>query len=252
MIKDHLIFNWQESESHFGFKVIAFVIVAIVFTGLFAIIDVRLEAPPTPSFQAASIIHFTDETLGQALTTVAEEEGPFPGRLEIAGADGLANLLTGGDSGVVGNWSDYEIGLREFQEDPEIVTGSLAQKGLRHFPARVKIATVDLPFANSGDLREPAQADRTAILSAFDENSMEWMPDQVAEFQIPLKAGDVVSASLRFMIRLRPDGSVSDCIPLAGAADEGANEVGAWLEGLRYKPGSGERWLGLRVELINR
>jgi len=252
MVKDDLIFSWPKSESHIGFKVIAFLIVAIVFIGLFGLVDVRLEPPPTPSFESAAVLHFADEDLGRAWTLMAEEAGPFPGRLEIIGSGGMPNRHWVGGSEGLSDWSGYDISLRTFLEKPETTSGALAKKGLRYFPQRVKIGEADAEVEEGDVAQDPPRSTRKAILTPFDAGALGWMPELVPDFEIPAEGGDLTSASWRFMLRLRPDGSVSDCVSLGGLGEAGTYQMRAWLEKLRFKPGEGERWLGLRVELINK
>jgi len=252
MVKDDLIFSWQKSGVNFGFKVIAFLIVAIVFTGLFGLVDVRLEPPPTPAFESAAVLHFADEDLRRAWTLKAEEAGPFPGRLEISGSSGIPNMQGDGSSTELSVWSTYDISLREFHEGAEAPSGSLAKKGLRYFPQRVRVNVAEAEIKEGDVAQDPPRSTRKAILTPFDAGALGWMPELVPDFEIPVEGGDLTSASWRFMLRLRPDGSVSDCVSLGGLGEAGTDQMRAWLEKLRFKPGEGERWLGLRVELINK
>lgn len=247
MIKDDLIFNWRDSESHIGFKIIAVLSVALIFTVFFGLVDVRIKPPLAPSLESASVLHFADDELGRAWGLMAEENEPFPGRLEISGVGGIPAMDATADSDGVSGWSDYQVKLLRFQRTDGSPAGALARKGVRYFPERVKIQPTD-----AGTSEHPARTRRKAILTPFDGRAMGWMPDEVPDFETPADGGDLLSASWRFMLRLRPDGSVSDCVSLSGGGDAGLNEATEWLEGLRFKSGDGERWLGLRVEFVNR
>ena len=252
MIKDDLIFHWQDAEGSFGVKVFAFVLVAIVFTGFFGLIDVRLKAPLTPNFQSATVIHFADEEMARAWTLMAEEAGPFPGRLKIDGLAGALDMQANGLSTGDKEWSGYDISLRGFQEDPGQILGSLAPKGQRVFPERVKIRSEEEQISRETLKEKPLVVPRKAILTPFDSDAMKWIVDPMPDFEVPVDGAEVPPASLRFMLRLRPDGSVQDCISLGGIGEAGSDKISAWLGDLKFKPAAGERWLGLRVELINK
>lgn len=253
MVKDDLIFKWQASESHLGFKIIAIIIVAVIFTGLFGIVDVQLEPPPNPVFESAAVLHFADEDLGRAWTLLAEEAGPFPGRLEITGSDGMPSMQGVDTSSGLSGWSKYEISLRKFRESSEAISGTLAEKGLRYFPQRVKIGVGKEETEKEEAALDSGRLTRKAILTPFDESALGWMPEIVPDFEIPTDGGELTSDSWRFVLRLRQNGSVMDTVSLGGLGEAGADELVAWLEKLRFMPGEGgERWLGLRVELINK
>lgn len=246
MIKDDLVFQWQVSESHSGYKIIASLLVVIIFTVIFAVVDVRLDRTRVPNLESATVLHFGNDDIGRVWRQRAEEGGPFPGRLEINGSAGLPGLYQGIDSDGISGWSGYEVPLRGFQTDVESLSEVFLQKGQRYFPERVVISVGDLT-----KLQVAAKAVRRPILTPFDSDALEWMPEELPEFDMEVEAGMLVSASWRFMLRLRPDGSVDQCVSLSGGADAGLLETGDWLRGLHFKPGDGERWLGLRVEFVN-
>lgn len=250
MIKDDLVYNWQTSESHVGFKIIAVLVVTIIFTIGFTFVDIDMKPPKAPSLESATVLHFADDDLGRAWMLVAEEGGPFPGRLEINGAGRLLDMDQMITSGGVSGWSSYDATLREFQSTVGTSSGLLAQKGQRYFPGRVKILDGNVD-GNVKGVSDPVRSTRKPILTPFDDQALGWMPEQVPDFEIPVNGGDLLSASWRFMLRLRPDGSVSDCVSLSGGGDAGLKETTEWLKGLRFKSGGGERWLGLRVEFLN-
>lgn len=244
--QEGLLFNWRNSESHIGFKVIAIIMVAMIFAILFGMVDVNLKPPVTPSFESATVLQFADDDLGRAWRLRAEESGPFPGRLEIDRTGRLTDIDQAIMSSGVSGWSDYEVSMHEFQADVGVPAGLLAEKGKRYFPSRVIVPDEAL------DPSVPmADATRRAVLTPFERQSLEWMPDEVPEFEIPVNGADLISATWRFLLRLRPDGSVSDCVSLSGSDEPGLEETTKWLTGLRFKPSDGERWLGLRVEFLN-
>ena len=205
-----------------------------------------MKPPLSPNLESATVLHFADDDLGRAWSLLAEENGPFPGRLEINGVGGIPDINQTIDSGEGGKWSDYRVALHQFQSVAGSSSGALAQKGVRYFPERVKIRATDTASTEQHD-----RFTRKAILTPFDRQALGWMPEEVPDFEVSVNGGDLLSASWRFMLRLRPDGSVSDCVSLSGGGDVGLKETTEWLRGLRFKSGAGERWLGLRVEFVN-
>lgn len=245
MTRNDLVFNWRTSESQVGSKIVATLIVTIIFAIGFALVDVDLLAPKTGVLESATVLHFADDELGRAWRLKAEENGPFPGRLEIDGAGVIPDIDRLTDYGGVGGWNGYDVALRRFQAAGGEPSVSLARKGMGYLPGRVKIFNGDL-----AGVPDPVRK-RKAILTPFDDQALGWMPEEVPDFQIPVAGGDLLSASWRFMLRLRADGSVSDCISLSGGGDAGLEETTEWLRGLRFNPGEDGRWLGLRVEFVN-
>jgi len=246
MIKDDLVFNWDKSDKRSGFKVIAFLIVMVLFTVVFGIVDVRFQPLRRPNLESASVLHFAGDELGQLWRQRAEEGGPFPGRLEIDPTAGLPGLYEAGDSGGLSGWSGYSASPREFQAVVGLASGELSQKGQRYLPERVL-----MPSGVPGKSPKIAKAVRRPILTPFDSNALEWMPAELPEFDMKLDGGILVSGAWRFMLSLRPDGSVDHCVSLSGGGEPGLQETANWLRGIRFESGEGERWLGLRVEFVN-
>lgn len=246
MIKDDLVFNWDKSDRYSGFNVIAFLIVVVLFTVVFGIVDVRFQPLRRANPESAGVLHFTGDGLGQLWRQRAEEGGPFPGRLEIGSTGVLPGLYEAGDSGGLSGWSGYNASLRMFQADVGTASGELSQKGRRYFPERVL-----MPGGVPGKAPEIAKAVRRPILTPFDSNALEWMPAELPEFDMKLDGGILVSGAWRFMLSLRPDGSVDHCVSLSGGGEPGLRETTNWLRGIRFESGEGERWLGLRVEFVN-
>lgn len=244
--KTDLIFDWVRKEKKSDSKITPLLIVTAVFTIFFGLIQVRVQPFEKPILETAEIMHFSDNDLGRAWRQRAEEDGPFPGRLEIGGT-----VNGGGDSrlsSLIGfsDLSSYGSVLRKFQTVDGNDAVELAENGRKFLPERISIPE-PLPR------KSPAQARilRRPILTPFDGEALRWMPDALPEFKIKAEGGFLVSGSWRFMLSLRLDGSVAHCVSLSGGDEPGLAETADWLRGIRFKSGSGERWLGLRVEFVN-
>lgn len=63
---------------------------------------------------------------------------------------------------------------------------------------------------------------------------------------------EIVSAEWRFVLNLRADGTVLECLSLSGGSEEGLAAMIAWLRSLKFQESEeAERWMGLRIEFLN-
>ena len=237
MTKGDLIYDWRKPEASFRDKLAAYAIVAVVFMACFGAFQVRYSAPRIDRSGSATILRFRDDELGRYWLLQAEEGGPFPGRLEFADPTSLAAE----GLGELGPWNDYRSELRPMGEGEGYSSEDLATKGTRVFPARVKADAVPAVPKNLG---------QKPILTTYDTQALGWLPDVLPAFEMPEGAG-AASAPWRFAVNLGEDGSVRESISISGGDDVGQAAMEAWLQGVRFKPGEGDRWLGLRVEFVN-
>jgi hypothetical protein len=242
MTKVDLIFDWRKSESSFRDKLIAFVLVAVVAAAIFGTVGIRFASPLDKRSESASILRFRDDDLGRSWLLQAEEDGPFPGRLELDryGSRLATEVLEGEIS-----WSDYQSELRDIGAEEAHSQERVASKGMRMFPPRSRAAAE--PEAEPTVLRKLSQ---TPVLTPYDASALAWMPQDLPNFLMP-EGVESVSTRLRFAVNLREDGSVRESISLGGGDDPLQAAIEEWLRGVRFKLGSGDRWLGLRVEFMN-
>ena len=241
MTRDELIFNWRKQEASLRYKVISFVIVTIVFTIFLGLFEIGFSVDFGGRGESASVLRFRDDELGRSWMLKAEENGPFPGRLELGEYGNQLSL--GSMDGLMG-WNDYRVQLRPLGDDKGYSQQELAAKGMRVFPSR-RDATRRADPPEVGDMRQ------TPILFPYDSGALKWMPEKLPAFEMPLNE-NAVPASWRFTVNLRENGTVRESISLGGGADAGQAAMETWLQGVRFKEGTGDRWLGLRVEIINR
>ncbi len=248
MVKDDLVFNWQRRESHYGHKLTAVVAVSIIFTVLFGIVSVRMKPPGTTVTEAASVLHFGDDGMGRMWRLRAEEEGPFPGRLQIQSGGDILDVMNSESLADHPDGVGYKAGLKLFQADVSAVSDQLSMRGRRFFPERVgsgvveKVEATEAP-GNNGINSLP-------VLTPYSREAQQWMPESVPLFDLKME-DDLASASWRFVLSLREDGSVEECVALSGGENDGLKGMCGWLGGLKFREGKGERWFGLRVEFIN-
>ncbi len=246
MIKDELIFKWTNSDSHPGYKILALIVVALLYAFFLGAISVKSGSPRRETRQNASVIHFPSGELGRYWRLKAEEEGPFPGRLMVSGEEKTSNLAGLNESGQKGDWTYYEVKLTPVQMNVGTSSEELSEKGRKYLPDRT-------PDANqlNPELDEPIISESIPILIPYDVRSKGWMPESLPEYESKLNE-NAVPATWRFILSLRPDGSVDQCLSLNGEGEPGLDAMLDWLKQVRFQNGAGERWLGLRVEFVNR
>ncbi len=243
MMKEDLIFDWKKSESLGRDKLLAFVVVALLFAVFAGAFDLRQPALRDSPAPGAGLILFSDEGMARAWLLEAEENGPFPGRLEVDKEGDMAVFLDGGNLDTL---KDYRMTMRNLPEKEPVVRAEITQKGKRVIPAIQETPAGHLPEVSAtGETR------RIPVLIPYDKAAQQWLPEKMPNFEMPAGA-EIAPDSLRFAMSLREHGSVAELIPLAGGDDPAQKAMESWLRGLRFKEGTGERWFGLRVDFVNR
>ena len=245
MTKGDLIFDWGVSESRFRDKLVAVLVVVVFFTFVIGSLNIRFNSAYESSRKAASVIRFGSEDLANRWLQVAEEGGPNPGKMNFEGS------MPGADPASIFAMSDpsvdreYDVPLRGFVPDFEVARLELARKGFRVFPKISESEEVSPPPAASD-----VSGAKQPVLTPYDEAAIEWMPKELPVFSVE-DGTDTSGSPWRFALALRGDGTVRDCISLGGG-EAGLEQISAWLRGVKFGAGENDRWLGLRVELINR
>lgn len=245
MTKRDLIYDWRKSESSFRDKLSALIIVTMLFGVFWGACDIRYSTPRSERSGSASILRFKgkDDGLARFWLLQAEEGGPFPGRLELSGEGGALSV-----EGIDGtkSWNTYRSQFRPIGEEEGYSREKLASKGVRVFPSRFKTADerAAAPPVAKKVSKEP-------ILIPYSPEALAWMPDDLPQFVLPEGAASA-PATWRFAVNLAEDGTVRESISLGGGDDDGQGAMEGWLRGVRFKPAEGDRWLGLRVEFVNR
>lgn len=240
MTKHPLIFDWSKSEASRKDKLYSVIIVGLLFTLLMGMIELNLPSQRSDSAVQGTIIRLMDEEMAKSWALEAEENGPFPGRLETQGD--YKGITLAGEEGLAW-WTDYEVKLRPIRKENGVASVGIIPKGKREFP----LIDVDTPGENPRAVSLPIEP----ILVPYHTAALEWLPEELPNLDLPGVA-ERTTDSLRFLVKLREDGSLAELIPLAGAADPIQQALESWLRGLRFKAGFGERWFGLRVDFENR
>ncbi|MDP4720448.1 MAG: hypothetical protein NWR51_13320 [Akkermansiaceae bacterium] len=245
MTRDKLVFDWSGSEARLIDKIVAPLLVVLFFSFFFGLVDIRVGSGIEESSKSASIMRFDSEELSNKWLLVAEEGGPFPGRLEIdssvPGSDASLNSMAGDPFAN----SNYEVSMRPISPDFGVAKVELAAKGMRTFPKilnKNQVQPVDVS-SEVADAKQP-------VIRPYDKAAVAWMPEELPLF-IPEKGTDTSGSPWRFALNLRSDGTIRDFISLGGG-EAGLEEISVWLRGVTFGSGEDDRWMGLRVEIINR
>lgn len=245
MNKSDLIFDWTGVESHPAWKGAAVVMVAFGFLIAFSFFRVNFKMPDSQSAKSASVVLVPDEELGRLLRMKAEEEGPFPGRLEIAGLYEPLEWAGFGTLGDKGAWNDYSIALRPLNPDSEDFSNRVSAQGQRVFPYRNR--SLDKPQTVT-----KIEHKLVPLLIPYNQRAAKWLPNKLPDLQMQADER-MASADWRFVLKLRADGAVEQCISLSGGGGESLFTMVEWLEAQRFQASDQEeRWFGLRVEFLNK
>ena len=245
MNKNDLIFDWSDADSHRGWKGASVLIAALGFGFLLSAIHVDFDFRELSSVKTASVLYLPDQEAGRTWRMIAEEEGPFPGRLEISGEHDVleefgSTALIEGDA-----WNTYEIAMRSLEPDSVKANHRIAVQGQRYLPKIFK----STPEATVPD---KATVGQKPLLIPYTKESEKWLPTELPEFQHETKR-EIDVSGWRFVLNLNDQGRVVECMAINGGDDEGLAEITAWVRGLQFqKAEQEERWMGLRVEILNK
>ncbi len=242
MTKQDLIFDWSKPEASRKDKLFSVVIVGLLFTFLMGIIELSVPSHRADSQEQGTLMRLVDEEMAKSWALEADENGPFPGRLDTVAE--IGGFILTGDEGLSW-WRDYEVRLRPMQEENGVDRVDITPKGKREFP-RFPVIAENSPRVNPG-----ASLPSVPVLVPYHAAALDWIPKELPSFDVRGVAG-MATDSLRFLVSLREDGSIAELIPLAGEADPAHGALEVWLRSIRFKEGGGERWFGLRVDFVNR
>lgn len=238
------LFAWRDRSASSWNLIGAVAIALVLFVLLLSIVRVRLTTPARWIEHKAAVIQLTGEVDGRAWTLRAMEGGPFPTRFDPttwpasrqAEADAIrsATLLR----------KPHEPRLLDLPDPPPLRLPTLAEKGERFFPTP---APQDhRPPPNATPWRTLPVIQPLAVLP---EGSL---PDPPPAFTGTIDA-ETAAESWRFLIRLRPDGGVAECLPLTGAGRPGGDSLAAWLRSMKFPPAlhSTHPWFAIAIGFTN-
>jgi len=239
MTKRELIFDWSRSEASRKDQLLSVVIVGSLFIFLYGAIKLNEPSYRTYPEERGSLIRLVDGEMAKSWSMQADENGPFPGRLDTGGE--LGGTIFSEQEGLAW-WRDYKVRLRPMRKDDGVDRVDITPRGKPEFPA-LSVAAVDAALGAACSAGAP-------ILIPYDSAAIAWLPEELPALDTRGLAG-ATDNPLRFLVSLREDGSLAELIPLAGTADPAQATLEGWLRGIRFKEGSGERWFGLRIDFMN-
>jgi hypothetical protein len=244
MNKNDLIFDWSNTEAHWGWKWTAVLIVALGFAFLYSLFSVQFDHKDVAPLRSASILYLSDDKESRLWRMQAEEDGPFPGGLEISGLNDPLNELGEASLSEDDSWNSYEVSMRSLRIDSFINEHRISAQGQRVFPRNFKSVEALNEQPKTELVMRP-------ILIPYNKESEKWLPTDLPPIHLELKE-ELASAEWRFVLNLRDDGSVMECLSLSGGREEGLKVITDWLQGLNFqKSDEQERWMGLRIDFLN-
>lgn len=243
MNKNDLIFDWSSVEVHSGWKGVSLLVVVLGFGFLVSLINVEFGHREVGTVKSASVLFLSNHEEGETWSMLAEEEGPFPGRLEISGLnDPLSEL---GDGSLIDrSWNPNRVRLKDMEISSAIAAHRISAQGQRYFPRN---------FRSTGALQVQPKTDVVLKpnLIPYTKEAQKWLPAELPLFRMEMEE-EIASAEWRFVLNLRADGSVMECLSLSGGRDEALTMLTAWLKSIRFQESQEpERWMGLRLEFLN-
>ncbi len=244
MNKNDLIFDWSSVEAHRGWKGAAVLIVTLVFGFSLSLVNVEFDSKEVASVKSASVLYVPDHEEGRIWRITAEEEGPFPGRLEISGMDDPFEGLGSGVLNKDDSWNLYKTSMRPLEMESVSSMHRIAVQGQKYLP-RI--------FKSTGEVidQQKTEVVLKPLLIPYTKESEKWLPTEFPPFRMEVKE-EMDSSEWRFLLNLMPNGKVKECLSLSGGNEVGLVVITKWLEGLRFQESADEeRWMGLRVEILN-
>lgn len=237
----HWVFRWRGLDGTPLRGILAILIVLGLFSLFAATVRIRVSAPQQWVEKKASIIHLTSGGEGEMWALRAKEAGPFPSRLDPAeweSGPGLAGLVDGASRL---SSKPYQPTLRELPEEDTSPPVPVAPRGERVFP---KAAAKERPASPQAAVK------LVPILYPLSGITLKEIPTTLPALEAPVDAA-MASASLRFMLRLAPDGSVAACDDLSD--DRGGKALAGWLRTVKFPPATAARsqWISLAVGFVN-
>jgi hypothetical protein len=244
MNKNDLIFDWSSVEAHRGWKGAAVLIVTLIFGFFISLVNVEFDSKEVVSVKSASVLYLPDHEEGRIWRMKAEEEGPFPGRLEISGMDDPFEELASGVLNKDDSWNLYKTSMRPLEMESVKSMHRISVQGQRYLPKIFKSTGVVIDQQKSEVLLKP-------LLIPYTKESEKWLPTEYPPFRMEMKE-EMDSSEWRFVLNLSADGKVKECLSLSGGDEVGLAEITEWLKGLLFQEvADQERWMGLRIEILN-
>lgn len=241
------VFTWRPLGSPLFPKVFAIAVTAAGFAFLLGSVRVGFRTPDRWAPNHGSVIHVGDDPAGLALARRARDGGPFPSRFEPAGMAEIQAMENEAFDALRWTPPAYRPELRPLP--PSGLEGRrepLANRGVRVFP--------ELPAAPRAGVATAVEI--APVLDPLAGITRDDLPETLPPFDGI--DGKLTAETLLFLTRLRADGSVIDCVALAGGDKDNEDHLqrlGTWLRSLRFAPAKPEdpavRWASVGIRFVN-
>lgn len=237
------IYPWRPAGEPWLPKFLALALVATVFAVLLSSVRIRTVVDSPWSSRKASVIQVLDDAGGRALTLRAQEGGPFPSRFEPSGWPDFVALEK----------SVLEASRTAMPVYRPLLRDITASK--RRMPALTDpgLAVLPQPPGNPQPPGPAVAARLVPVIVPISGIHATALPDALPDFPGEVTP-TLAAAPTRFLVRLDPAGSVTDCVSLDAGDELGPSALEQWLRGVSFKPGptKASRWVALGVSFVNR
>lgn len=240
------VFRWRRLGSPLFPKLLALGITCALFAAAASFLKIRIDfhAPWMP--EAASVIHAGVDPAGSVLATVAVENGPYPSRFDLADWQGFQALEKSAEYHPASRFSRYVPQFRELPESRIFPAVPLAESGRPVLP----------PLPAPPPQKPVGSVVTVPVLYPLSGISASGLPSKLPALGFPVD-GELAAGTWRFLIRLRPDGTVLDAVSLAGGDEDGSDRtlrLISWLRTIRFPAAPAEtavRTAGVALGFIN-
>ena len=238
------LFPWHRRNSSLWAPLGALLAAIALFALLLSFVRVKVAPAPRWIEDKATVIQLSGDADAQAWALRAIEAGPFPTRFDPSGSPDARALEIAAirESAVV--LPPYQPTLRALPAPAPPVLPAIAAAGERLFPRPSPVPPVPAV--------EPVPWRTVPVLLPLSDLPANALPSPVPAFPGHIDA-ETAAESWRFLIHLRADGSVADCIPLNSSGRSGATALAAWIGGMNFHPDlpQSHPWIALAVGFTN-
>jgi hypothetical protein len=237
------LFPWRERGSRLAALAGPAVLAALAAVFLLGSVRVKIASPRFEMERTGSVLYLAAEGDGAAWAAHAREAGPALSRYEPAtwqGYRALERELAAATAAPLP--PPREPKLHPLPAPPTLREPPLSAIGKPVLPARMP--PVGPP--------EPSPAWRTVpTLRPLGPLGKASMPAALPPLAGPVNP-EMAGTEWRYVLRLAPDGRVTDCLALSARAED-AGRIEAWLKSLGFDPrlAAGGGWFAVEVRFIN-
>lgn len=220
-----LIFPWRRRPRRLLPGLAAGVIALLGFGVLLALVQIRVVPPQFEMERQGSLIYLPATGDGLAWATRAKEAGPLLSRYEPTTWDGYPAMDAAVTAAMATASPPHRPQPRELPVDKTVRPPALAAAGEAVFP-KPPPATPPAP---------PQPCVLVPVLYPLSKLGSASLPQDLPPLPDPVDPA-LAAVDWQFLIHLRPDGGVAECLALNQSTGPGAARLETWLHGVAFDP----------------